>query len=291
MEQNNIQITQHNTRPIAILLAAYNAEMYLEQQINSILCQTNQDWTLYIRDDKSTDNTLILIEKYTNQYPDKIIQIDTGGENLGCRANFFRLFETIESLYYMFCDADDEWYSHKVQTLFEAIQDLEKQYPSLPLQAFADTTVCDENMNIIEYSHWKNTGINPEKFLSYNYMAVCCNAGGACSIYNHKVKELIFPLKNDFLIYDFWIAINVAKHGKFKVIHQPLIKYRQHRNQVYGIKYGKQNSLKYKFKNILKLIKQYHWEAQHHTDFGYGPHIKYYWFKLLTILKIRLSRY
>lgn len=280
-----------NTQPIAILLAAYNAQEYLGEQIESILNQSNQNWTLYLRNDGSKDNTQTIIDGFAKKYPDKIIQIDKDGDNLGCRGNFFRLFEVVDSDYYMFSDSDDYWLPNKVQVLFDAIWELEKQYPDLPLQAFADTIVCDEEMNVIEESHWRSAGINPDKFISYNYMAVCCNAGGACSIYNRRVKSLIFPLTNDFLIYDFWIAINVAKYGKFKVVHQPLLKYRQHASQVYGIGYGKQNSLYYKFQNISKLIKQYRWEAQHHTDFGYGPHIKFYWYKFLTVIKIRLGKY
>lgn len=281
----------NNTRRIAILLAAYNAEQFLSEQIDSIIKQIYTDWTLYIRNDGSEDRTQVIIDYYIKSYPGKIIQIDKDSKNLGCRGNFFRLFEEVESDYYMFCDSDDYWLPEKVQVLYDAIQELERQYPDIPLQAFADTIVCDAQMNILEESHWDAAGINPDKFLSYNYMAVCCNAGGACSIYNNKVKKMIFPLTNDFLIYDFWIAINVAKYGKFKVVHQPLLKYRQHTSQVYGIGYGEQNSLLYKISNIRKLLKRYHWEAQHHADFGYGPHIKYYWYKFLTVLKIRFGKY
>ncbi len=280
----------NNKRTIAILLAAYNAEQFLSEQIDSIIQQVYTDWTLYIRNDGSEDTTQLIIDNYVEKFPDKIIQIDKNGQNLGCRGNFFRLFEEIESNYYMFSDADDYWLPEKILNLYDAIQKLEKEYPDLPLQAFADTIVCDAQLNVLEESHWRSAGINPEKFLSYNYMAVCCNAGGACSIYNNKVKKMIFPLTNDFLIYDFWIAINVAKYGKFKVVHYPLIKYRQHASQVYGIGYGKKNSLCYKVRNIRRLIKQYRWEAQHHTEFGYGPHVKFYWYKLLTILKIRFEK-
>ena len=38
-----------NTKPIAILMATYNGEKYLDAQIESILSQTNNEWTLYIQ--------------------------------------------------------------------------------------------------------------------------------------------------------------------------------------------------------------------------------------------------
>ena len=51
-----------NKASIAILMATYNGENYLREQIDSILCQTNQDWTLYVQDDGSKDATLDIIK-------------------------------------------------------------------------------------------------------------------------------------------------------------------------------------------------------------------------------------
>ena len=57
--------------PIAILLATYNAEKYLKEQIDSLLLQTCQQWTLFIRDDGSTDATQVIIDDYLSSYPNK----------------------------------------------------------------------------------------------------------------------------------------------------------------------------------------------------------------------------
>jgi glycosyltransferase involved in cell wall biosynthesis len=43
---------------VDILLATYNGEKYLEEQLKSIVNQTHTNWNLIIRDDGSTDNTL-----------------------------------------------------------------------------------------------------------------------------------------------------------------------------------------------------------------------------------------
>lgn len=277
-----------NSKSIAILLAAYNAQDFLAEQLDSILKQTNQDWTLYIRNDGSTDQTQSIIDKYCACYPDKIIQIDKGGKNLGCRNNFFRLLEAVDSTYYAFSDADDKWLEDKIQISLQSIQEAEKQYPSLPVLAFGDTIICDSKMNILEPSLWKSLHINPEKFLSYNYMAICCTAGGSCSIFNKKVKNKLYPLVDNGLMYDYWIALVVSKVGKFKVIHQPLLYYRQHENQVCGVSIGEQNTLKYKLAHIFTLVKRYQREAKILKSAGYGSYVKYYWFKLLTIIKIRM---
>ena len=48
-------------------MATYNGEKYLREQIDSILCQTNRDWTLYIQDDGSKDATLDIIKSYDDE--------------------------------------------------------------------------------------------------------------------------------------------------------------------------------------------------------------------------------
>ena len=55
---------------VDILLATYNGEKYISQQIYSLLAQTHQDWNLYVADDGSTDNTLEIIKsiKYAKMY-------------------------------------------------------------------------------------------------------------------------------------------------------------------------------------------------------------------------------
>ena len=58
---------------IAILMSTYNGERYLREQIDSLLSQTNKDWILYIRDDGSTDGTVLIVKEYEREYPYKIV--------------------------------------------------------------------------------------------------------------------------------------------------------------------------------------------------------------------------
>lgn len=278
-----------NIRSIAILMAVYNAEKYLRVQIESLLLQTNNNWTLYIRDDSSKDETQLIIEEYCQKYPEKIIQIEKDGNNLGCRNNFFRLLEVVESEYYMFCDQDDVWLPTKIDVSLQVIKDAEQEYGHIPIMAFNDDIVCNEHLQVIENSRWQSAKINPEKFISYNYIAICCNASGANSIYNHHVKKLVIPLTNTFLMYDYWIALNVAKYGKIKVIHQPLRYYRLHASQTLGITVGAKNSIFFKLTQVRKLLKQYCKEAKQLKSIGYGSYAKFFIYKFLTILKIRLN--
>ena len=51
-------------KTIDILMATYNGEKYLEEQIDSILGQTYKNIRLIISDDCSTDNTKNILKKY-----------------------------------------------------------------------------------------------------------------------------------------------------------------------------------------------------------------------------------
>ena len=52
---------------VDILLATYNGEKYLAEQIESILNQTYKDINLIISDDNSSDSSLKIIEEYAKK--------------------------------------------------------------------------------------------------------------------------------------------------------------------------------------------------------------------------------
>lgn len=144
-----------NKKPIAILLATYNAGEYLSEQIESILHQTLQDkWTLYIQDDGSKDDTISIIQEYEKNYPDIIMHIDLGLSRQGCCGNFMTLLNVIESKYYMFCDQDDVWLPEKIKCSIEAITHYLQLHPNSPALVHTDRTFVDEKLNPIQSSEW-----------------------------------------------------------------------------------------------------------------------------------------
>lgn len=87
---------------VDILMSTYNGEKYLENQLLSLLMQRYKDWTLYIRDDGSTDNTLSIIERFTQL--DGRIKLVEAGENLKHGKSFFSLLKYATAEYIAFCD-------------------------------------------------------------------------------------------------------------------------------------------------------------------------------------------
>ena len=92
---------------VDILLAAYNGEKFIAEQIESILAQTYQDFRLVIRDDGSSDNTPAIIEDYAAKYPGKIEVVHDDAVCKSPAKNFFELLKHAEADYVMFSDQDD----------------------------------------------------------------------------------------------------------------------------------------------------------------------------------------
>ena len=96
---------QQSTERIAILLAAYNGEKFLREQLQSLYDQTYTDWTLYIGDDGSTDGTADIVRDFSERYGNIVFHRNSEGK--GAMSNFMGLLSEAEADYYMFCDQDD----------------------------------------------------------------------------------------------------------------------------------------------------------------------------------------
>jgi rhamnosyltransferase len=101
---------------IAVCLAAFNGKPWLNEQIDSILAQTDVDVTLFISVDRSTDGTEDFVDARARD--DARIVVLPHGERFGGAAqNFFRLIRDLnfsKFTYVSFSDQDDLWFSDKL---------------------------------------------------------------------------------------------------------------------------------------------------------------------------------
>ena len=65
-------IKKNKSTKVQILLATYNGENFLREQLDSIINQEYKIWELLIHDDGSKDNTILIIKEYQNNYPQQI---------------------------------------------------------------------------------------------------------------------------------------------------------------------------------------------------------------------------
>ncbi len=244
-----------NKRSIAILMATYNGEKYLKEQIDSIMNQTNHDWTLYIQDDGSKDKTLDIIKSYSDE---RIVWVDNGLTRQGCCMNFMSLLNKVESSYYMFCDQDDVWLPEKVQISIDEVIRLEKISPNIPILVHTDKKRVDANLNVILESELNRTNYplpKLEKMMkernSLDQFRLGTFIAGCVMCFNHKTKEISFPFNNSRM-QDSVIAMAVAKNnGIISTIYKPTMLYRIHSTNTCG---EAETSMASKFRNFRKTM-------------------------------------
>ena len=250
----------YQTDVVAVLMATYNGEQYISEQIDSILAQTDKDWKLYIHDDGSSDNTVAIIREYALKYPEKIVVLE-GGKTGGAKNNFFYLFSQVEAPYYMCADQDDVWLPEKIQTTRNAMNKLQGTdaledgadtgKDENPCLVFTDLTVVDGQLQVIAEKMSAYQGLDCQK-VSFNRVLIQNVVTGCTMMANRSLRDELVKLNDyrDVLMHDWWAALVAAAFGKITFINEPTILYRQHgKNSV-----GAQNANKFGY--MLKRMMQ-----------------------------------
>ena len=102
---------------ISVILSAYNAEKYISKSIESVLNQTYKDFEFLIVEDKSTDKTLEIIEKYAQK--DNRIRLIKKEQNNGFHGyveNLNQMINEAKGEFIAKFDADDIWVENKLET-------------------------------------------------------------------------------------------------------------------------------------------------------------------------------
>lgn len=268
---------------ITILLATYNSEPYIREQIDSILAQTYGDWKLVVRDDLSTDNTVGIIIKYISRYPDKISMLDNHGESKRAYLNFVELLKNVESEYYMFCDHDDVWLPYKIELSIQRMKEVEK--PNTPVVVHTDMKVVDQNLNTINESFWKYSRLLPDH-VTFKELALCSSVNGCTMLFNHKAREVALPHVVHATMHDMLVAQSTAANdGIISAVKVPTVLYRQHVDNVVGAHERNKSFYKQKVKSLGRTIKN------NIRDWKLSSGICYYSFLSYLITKARVSYY
>ena len=214
---------------VDILLATYNGEQYIKEQLDSLLAQSHGNINVIIHDDGSTDETVRIIRDYENRYPE-IVKLVEDGKRFGNASDHFMYMTGLASAdYVMFCDQDDYWKKDKVKVTLEKMLEIEeKNGKDRPYLVFAAYMAADSKLNPLK---------NGKSFLyklDLNHILVQnCIAGCMCMI-NRRLVELIGEPDHAIIMHDWWFALIASSIGDIYYIDTPLMLYRQHGNNVVG---------------------------------------------------------
>jgi rhamnosyltransferase len=237
---------------ILVILASYNGEKYIKEQVDSILSQVGVDVNVKIFDDVSSDKTLQVLEVFKN---DIRVEIKKNSIGSGSAANnFLNAIQTIneelinEYDLVAFADQDDIWLPEKLKT---AGTMLTKQGSSLYC---SNLILWDEKSNEKSII---NKSFSQKK---YDYLF----EGGSAGCTYVFTNEFCLGLKKVLVATNYtqwknfshdWFVYFYARATGYKVSidSNAFILYRIHSDNVHG--QLNKNSL-YAIKERLKLIKQ-----------------------------------
>ncbi|HBV76740.1 MULTISPECIES: glycosyltransferase [Vibrio] len=145
---------------VSCICPAYNQEEFISETIESFLSQiTEYKFEIIIHDDKSTDNTLKIINKYQEKYPKliRIIENKVNQYSIEPSRPILNLLNNAQGEYICICEGDDFWTSNsKIQ---EQYQYLASNH-DCSMHVF-DTKIIDENGNLISDSKQNKFKIEP----------------------------------------------------------------------------------------------------------------------------------
>jgi glycosyltransferase involved in cell wall biosynthesis len=201
---------------IQILMATYNGERYLREQLDSILNQIYEDWQILVHDDGSSDETMAILKVYHEKYPQKIILIEDGCKMGGAKNNFVHLMTFVKAPYIVLCDQDDIWLPHKLETMVTLFAEYDL--------VLSDAIVINEQKQILLNSFMRHN--RSKKGLLNNL--IHNSYIGCCMGFNKKIYDLAMPIPLDVPMHDWWIGMIVESFGSCVFIDEPLIMYRRH---------------------------------------------------------------
>ncbi len=116
-------MTSHPEAPlVSIITPAKNIAAYFSETLESVLAQTYSQWEWIIADDGSTDATIELVRKVSEQEP-RIRLIKVEGENgLAARARNTAM-RAAKGQLFAFLDADDQWLPEKLEAQVSYFRD------------------------------------------------------------------------------------------------------------------------------------------------------------------------
>ncbi|SUB70555.1 putative glycosyl transferase [Pluralibacter gergoviae] len=243
---------------VNVLLASYNGEKYIREQIDSILINFENvgnefDCKILISDDASTDNTIEVINNYFNN--DSRVEIVSGDKKGGVKENFYFLISNVDcdAEYVFFSDQDDFWLPSKMRIFLNTLTKYDAlSKGKVPLLVHSDLVVTNELLIPKKISMFNYQGLN--RNANFKELLVTNSVTGCVMACNKKLIKIAKQSKiQNSIMHDWYIALLASACGDIKFIDEPLILYRQHSNNQVG---AKSDSLFNRLKNkrILNLL-------------------------------------
>ena len=238
--------TENQLPEVSIALCTYNGELFLHEQIESIL---NQDYAnifeIICVDDNSSDGTWKILQEYAGKYSN--FKIVRNSSNLGFIRNFEKALTLTSKKFIAIADQDDIWYPNKITKLVRAIGE--------NLMAYSDNEYIGSDGITLgkKFSDFRrlSTCTSCLNFVLYNGIS------GHTILINRDLLKYALPFPDE-IPFDYWLAFHAVQYGVIPYLNEPLVSYRQHDNNTLGaigIKKNVKDIIKGRKVNYNRIIK------------------------------------
>lgn len=215
---------------ISVVIATYNGEKYIKDQLKSIIDQTYSVDEIVICDDCSSDNTLSEINDFFNQVNINF-KLIVNDNNQGVYASFKNAIEKTSGDIIFLCDQDDYWLNNKVSKFVEIFNNKEVGL------VFSNAFITDATLNKIGNTLWDSLKYRPvdNNFELINEEFKRNVFAGMSMAFRRELIDANFWFSRNML-HDECIGWNALKKSKVFSLNLPLVLYRQHEDNVVGAK-------------------------------------------------------
>jgi glycosyltransferase involved in cell wall biosynthesis len=213
---------------ISVVIATYNGEKYIEEQLRSVFLQTLSADEVLIFDDGSTDGTTQIVQSFIEKNNCNGWKLFLNSENLGYCKNFLNGVLNAKGDYIFLADQDDVWHPEKLEVMVNTLRaddEIEALCCSCDLIDGDGKTI--QNPGNIGVLFSENDGsieeFSPENFIGHSFIR-------GCSVgFKREILSNILPIElKGLLSHDWLITFTAALQGKCALINRVLMNYRCH---------------------------------------------------------------
>lgn len=212
-------------KKVSVVLTSYNSELYIREQIESILNQSFVNFELLIVDDVSQDNTRSIICEYAEK--DHRVKYLFNEENCGCAASFAKGIESSKGEFIFLSDHDDVWKEKKIECLLNKIGDA--------VLVYSDCDIINSTGVVTSKSYKEHNNLIGVDSSNKRIVPICAFNSFVlgCSIMFHKrLVKYVLPIEDESYNHDKWIVFFASCVGEVKFIDERLFSYRLHGNNL-----------------------------------------------------------
>lgn len=205
-----------------ILLATYNGENFLDEQLKSIARQIGVKVSVYVVDAGSSDQTISILQKWINRGLELSYRTSEGSNP---STSFMALLhERRNDCFIFFADQDDVWSHDKC---FNMIQ---KHFETKSEVIICERLIIDENGMI------RDNQTSRKLVPSWNNALIENIAFGNCTLLTSRFASFVLETTPpDNFLYDSWIYLLASLQKNISSVNSKQVKYRIHSENAIGV--------------------------------------------------------